>query len=152
MLNKFLAQILTFSLVFSTPVFAQDSEEAPKYTHLSQGETAPFAGTLFNPSATARLIAEHQFSMSDCDLRVEYELAKLDAKYQLQIDSLKIGYNAQNDRLSSLLEIKEEEAETYRTMALKQPNKNSHWWAISGFVVGTAASIGIFYAATEIAQ
>ena len=66
MLNKILAPILTFSLLFPAHVFAQDSDqEEPMYTHLSEGDAAPFDGTLFNPAATAQLITEHQFYMSD---------------------------------------------------------------------------------------
>ena len=50
MRNKIIASILTLGLAFPAPIFAQDIEEA-KYTHLDAGETAPFAGILFNPAA-----------------------------------------------------------------------------------------------------
>jgi len=153
MLNKILAPILVFNLLCPASVFAQDTGEAqPQYTHLSEGDAAPFDGTLFNPVATAQLIAEHQFAMSGCDLRVEYEIAKLDAQYQLQIESLLIGSNAQNERLNLLIEAKDLEIETYREMALERPNRNSHWWAIGGFVLGAAASIGIFHVSVGIAH
>ena len=56
MRNKIIAQILSLGLIFPAPIFAQEAEE-PRFTQLEQGEEAPFAGTLFNPSATAKLIA-----------------------------------------------------------------------------------------------
>jgi len=151
MLNKIIAQILCCTLLVYSPAYAQDnSSDVPKYTHLELGEPAPFAGTLFNPVATAQLITEHQYSMSECDLRVEYELAKLEARYTLQIDSLNASANAQNERLNLLIEAKELEIDTYREMALEQPNKNNDWWLLGGTVAGIGLSLGVFFATNQI--
>lgn len=152
MLNKIVARILSISLVFCTPAFAQEDEEPAKYTHLAQGELAPFAGTLFNPAATAELIAAHQYSMSDCDLRVEFETAKVRTDMQLQLDSLQISYDALSERHNLLMDIKNSEIETYREMALEQPNRNNQWWLAGGIIAGIGLSLGTFYAVTEIAQ
>ena len=153
MLTKLTAQLLTISLLFPATIFAQEVEEvedAKKYTHLQEGEVAPFSGTLFSPAATAQLIAEHQYSMSDCDLRVEYEVSKARAGLQLEIDSLQISYDALDERHKLLMDIKNGEIETYREMALKQPNKNNNWWMTGGIIIGIGLSLGTFYAVTEI--
>ena len=152
-MRKLAAVYMAISLAFPATAHTQEtpSNEA-LFTHLEQNDPAPFAGTLFNPIAAAELIAEHQYSLTDCDLRIEFEIDKLEARYQLQIESLNASANAQNERLNLLLEAKDLEIDTYREMALEQPNKNNHWWLIGGFVTGAAASIGIFHAATQIAQ
>ena len=126
MKNKIIAHILTFGLVFPAPIFAQEAEE-PKFTQLQQGETAPFGGTLFNPAATAELITAHQYSLMECDLKVEYQVSKAKAEMQLQLDSLQISYNSLEEKHQLLMDIKNSEINTYREMALKQPNENNHW-------------------------
>ena len=145
MLNK----IVSIALFLCAPAYADDT---PQYTHLEIGDEAPFAGTLFNPAATATLIAESQFNMSECDLRVEYEVERTSARYQLQLDLLQASYDSLDERHNLLMDIKNEEIDTYRSLALERPNKNNHWWLAGGFVAGTLASIAIFYASTEIAK
>jgi hypothetical protein len=151
MLNKIVIQTLSLIMFLSAPAYAQDTNsDMPKYTHLAEGETAPFAGTLFNPTATAQLIAEYQYSMSECDLRVEFELSRLEARHALEISNLNASANSQNERLNLLIEAKDLEIETYREMALDQPNKNNHWWLLGGTVAGIGLSLGVFFATNEI--
>ena len=149
MKNKIIAQILSLSLLFPATIFAEEVDD-PKFTQLEQGEEAPFAGTLFNPAATAKLIADHQYSLLECDLRVQYEIDRARTDMQLQLDSLQISYNALDERHKLLMDIKNNEIDTYREMALNQPNDNSHWWLLGGVVAGIGLSLGTFYAVTEI--
>ena len=151
MKNKIIAQILTFGLVFPAPIFAQSLEE-PKYTHLDIGETAPFAGTLFNPTALAQLMSENQFSDEECDLEIEFQVSRARTEMQLKIDSLQISYDALEEKHQLLMDIKNNEINTYRDMALDQPNKNNQWWLVGGVVVGIGLSLGTFYATTNITQ
>ena len=152
MWNKLITQMLSFALFLCSPAHAQDAEEEPMFTHLEQGETAPFAGTLFNPPATAQLITSHQYSLTECDLLVEYEVAKARSEIQLQLSVLQIGYDSLNEKHTLLMDIKNDEINTYREMSLKQPNKNNHWWLAGGAVAGIGLSLGVFYAAADIVQ
>ena len=151
MKNKIIAQILTFGLVFPAPLFAQELEE-PKYTHLDSGELAPFTGTLFNPTALAQLIADSQFSAEECDLQIEYEVSKARTEMKLQLDTLQVSYDALEEKHQLLMDIKNSEINTYRAMALDQPNKNNQWWLAGGVVVGIGLSLGTLYATTNITQ
>jgi hypothetical protein len=147
MKNRIISQILTVTLFSAAPALAQD---APRYTHLDEGEAAPFAGTLFNPSATAQLLADNQYSFEECDLRVEYEIARTTANMQFQIDSLQISYDSLEERHTLLMDIKNNEIDTYRELALEQPNKNNHWWMAGGVVAGIGLTLGTLFAASEI--
>ena len=149
MKNKIVAQILSLALLFPAPIFAQEAEE-PRFTQLEQGDEAPFAGTLFNPAATAQLITDSQFALEECDLKIQYEVLKAKSEMQLQLDSLQISYDALDEKHNLLMDIKNNEINTYRDMALKQPNDNSHWWLVGGVVLGIGLSLGTFYAVTEI--
>jgi|TARA_R110000824_G_scaffold206558_4_gene391742 hypothetical protein len=151
MSNRLTAQILSFTLLFPATIFAQETEE-PKFTNLKQGECAPFDGTLFNPPATAQLITENRYAMTECDLRVEYEIKKTQAEMNLQLDTLQISYESLSEKHNLLMDIKNSEIDTYREMALSQPNKNNHWWLAGGVVVGIGLSLGTFHAATEISK
>ena len=151
MKNKIIAQILIFGLIFPSPIFAESLEE-PKYTHLNTGDTAPFAGTLFNPTALAQLISENGFSDEECDLEVEYQVSRARTEMQLKIDSLQISYDGLQEKHQLLMDIKNNEINTYREMALNQPNKNNQWWLVGGVVVGIGLSLGTFYATTNITQ
>ena len=143
--------MLTFGLVFPAPIFAQDTEEG-KYTHLAAGETAPFAGVLFNPTALAELLSDKTYSDEECDLEIEYQVSRARSEMQLQLDSLQISYDALEEKHQLLMEIKNSEINTYREMALDQPNKNNQWWLVGGVVVGIGLSLGTFYATTNITQ
>jgi len=147
MKNRIVLQILAVTLFSATPALAQD---APRYTHLDEAEAAPFAGTLFNPAATAQLLTDSQYSFEECDLRVEYEIARTTANMQFQIDSLQISYDSLDERHNLLMEIKNDEIDTYRELALEQPNKNNHWWMAGGVVAGIGLTLGTLYAASEI--
>ncbi len=150
MLNKVMAFCLSANLVFAPVAIADD--EQPKFTHLEQGAAAPFAGTLFNPAATAQLIAEGQFNMSECDLRVEYECGIVYAERQLQLDILQARYDSLDERHTLLMDIKQAEIDTYREMAIQQPNKNNHWWLAGGVVTGIGLTLGVLFASQEIQE
>ncbi len=150
MLSKILSIIIVGNLILTPAAIADD--EVPKFTHLEQGEQAPFAGTLFNPQATAQLIAESQFEMSECDLRIEFEVERTQAECQLQISILQASYDSLNQRHTDLMEIKNEEIETYRLMALDRPNKNNHWWLAGGVVTGIGLTLGVLFATQEIRE
>jgi len=151
MSNRLTAQILSFTLLFPATIFAQETED-PKFTNLKQGECAPFDGTLFNPPATAQLITENRYAMTECDLRVEYKIKKTQAEMNLQLDTLQISYESLSEKHNLLMDIKNSEIDIYREMALNQPNKNNHWWLAGGVVVGIGLSLGTFYAVTEISK
>ena len=145
-------QILSVALLSGMPAYAQDADEEPMFTYLEQGNTAPFAGTLFNAPATAQLITSHQYSLTECDLLVEYEVTKARSEMQLQLSTLQISYDSLNEKHTLLMDIKNNEINTYREMSLKQPNKNNHWWLAGGTIAGIGLSLGVFYAATNIVQ
>ena len=150
MLSRVLVLIFIFSLAFPADLFAQ--EEEPQFTQLEEGEPAPFAGTLFNPTATAQLIAEREFRLTACDLRVNYEINLLTAKRDLEYTLLQVRYDSLEERSTALSNLRDQEIDDLQEMIRKHPNRNSHWVFAGGFIVGAATSIAIFFAAREINQ
>ena len=150
MLNK-VVQILSIVLVSYGPAYADDAE-SPRFTNLQLGDPAPFTGTLFNPPATAELIANSQFDMSECDLRVEFEVNRTQAEYQLQIDLLQASYDSLNERHQLLMDIKQQEIETYQALAIERPNRYNHWWLAGGLASGIGLTLGVLFASQRIQQ
>mgnify|MGYP003117638494 CR=1 FL=1 len=149
MLSRILVLIVIFSL-FPADLLAQ--EEEPQFTQLEQGEPAPFAGTLFNPTATAQLIADREFRLTDCDLRVNYEINLLTARRDLEYNLLQVRYDSLEERSHALSNLRDQEIADLQEMVRKHPNRHSHWFFAGGFIVGAATSIAIFFAAREINQ
>ena len=142
--------ILISILFFSTTSIAQTTTSTSgKFALVEKGDQAPFKGTLFDPVATAKIIADKKHQQEKCKVELDYEKAMLKAgcdrdtkylKYELEIErnKHKLIYNAQQEEIESLRK-------------LAKGSDNTFWVAV-GFVIGTASSIAIFYAATEIAK
>lgn len=142
--------ILISVLFFSSTSLAQTATSTVgKFTLLDKGDVAPFKGTLFDPVATAKIIADKKYQQEKCKVELDYEKAMLKAgcdrdtkylKYELEIErnKHKLIYNAQK-----------EEIEVLRNLA---KGSNNTFWAAIGFLLGAGTSIAIFYAATEIAE
>ena len=116
--------ILIFTL-FPSDLLAQ--EEEPQFTQLEEGEPAPFAGTLFNPTATAQLIADREFRLTDCDLRVNYEINLLTARHELEYNLLQVRYDSLEERSTALATLRDQEIADLQEMVRNHPNLHSHW-------------------------
>jgi hypothetical protein len=149
MLSRILVLIAIFSL-FPVDLLAQ--EEEPQFAQLEEGEPAPFTGTLFNPTATAQLIADREFRLTDCDLRVNYEINLLTARHDLEYNLLQVRYESLEERTTSLSILKDQEIADLQEAVRKHPNRHSHWFFAGGFIAGAITSIAIFFAAREISQ
>ena len=133
------------------PVFAL-ADEVPKIKPMNQGETAPFAGVLFNSTAVAQSIAEKEYNSEQCRLRIGYVEQKEGAKCRLLVTTSIAEMSFLKQKYDSILKIKDEEVNRLQKFALERPNKNSHWWFAGGIVAGIVTSIAIFYAAVEIRE
>ena len=147
LLNKIIAIILL--VTFPTLAFADDT---PKIKPMNQGETAPFAGVLFNSAAVAQSIAEREYNAEQCRLRIGHIEQKEKIKCDLLVTTVKVEIDFLQKKYDSILKIKDEEANRLQKFALERPNKNSHWWFAGGIVAGIVTSIAIFYATIEIRE
>ena len=121
-----------------------------KFTFIQAGEPAPFTGTLFDPEATARLLANNKFLKEEYDLKLGFELEKQKAQYELKIDQLNITIDTERERFETTLNIKNTEIEQLNKIIAKKPGKNALMWGIiGGFVVGVGATVGLSYAVNK---
>tara|TARA_R110000824_G_scaffold27426_3_gene93169 strand:- start:416 stop:880 length:465 start_codon:yes stop_codon:yes gene_type:complete len=148
--TKCLALFLGLTIIFMpTSVLAQ---ETGKITNLEKGEEAPFQGVLMDTATAGRLLAEKEYEQIECNLRIEYELQKIKAKYALEIGIIENRATLLEEQNTSILSIKNTEIERLQKLALKNPNDNANWWFTGGVVAGIVTSIAIFYAAVETSK
>lgn len=142
-LNKL---FIIFFLFFSSQSYASDG----KFTFLQEEQPAPFTGTLFDPEATARLLANHKFLKEEYDLKLGFELQKQEAKYELKIDQLNITIDTERERFATTLDLKNAEIEQLNKIIAKKPGKNALMWGIiGGFALGVGTTVGITYAVNK---
>ena len=148
-MKQILILILTSILIFPIHIFAQ---EAPKVVEIKVGEMAPYTGVLLDNKAAAEMLTNQKYSKEQCKLTIDYELSKLKAQNDLLLTSIQASLEAAEDKYESVLVIKDVEIERLNEIALEGSRDYSEWWAAGGFIVGSLITLGIFFAATEIAK
>jgi len=140
-------------LAFPPILFADELEPlAPKVTGIKKGEVAPYTGVLLNSTAAAKIFAEKNYSVTECQLKIDYELQREIARHNLYVNSLQASIDAADKKYSAVITIKNNEIERLAAIAIESPDDNAHWWATGGFIAGIALTIGMFYVTAEVSN
>lgn len=142
-ISSFLLQVLIFPL----PALADE-----KITTLDKGEAAPYAGTLFNTEAAARLITQLEFNKDVCKVEKEKELELQRVDLQLQIDLCKVSLTSCQDLCTSRIEIKDEQLIFLQTELSKRKNVHPAWMFVGGVIAGSLVALGSAYGYSQIAS
>ncbi len=118
------------------------SAEAPKFVPLKENQKAPFTGRLFNDAAVSKLIVDNRLKAQQCEIEIDYHINRTKAEESLKHDLLQAKYDADKQRLSDMLAIRQEENE--KIQKLIKPNRTG-WWLAGGFMLGTTTSIAIMH-------
>ena len=140
MWSKFIA--ITLALLYSSVAIA----EQPQFTFLDENQRAPFAGTLFNPSATAELIVLPEHLRAEFDIELKYELDLQAADFNLQLENSNIKYESLREEYRVTVESLQQQ-NTALEEALKQRSPTSRGlWFAAGTATGVVIVTGIAYA------
>ncbi|MBC8225944.1 MAG: hypothetical protein H8E74_02230 [Gammaproteobacteria bacterium] len=144
MLNK-----IVFLTIFSALVNTA-SASAGKFTFTQENEPSPFTGTLFDPEATARLLANNKFLKEEYDLKLGFELSRQEREFNLKLDQLQITLDTQKEKYEATLELKNTEIEQLNKIIAKRPNSNTMIWGIiGGFIAGATSTVAIAQAVNK---
>ena len=146
LIYSFLFAIITCSLILAPSIAHADE----KVTTLKQGDVAPFAGTLFNTEAAARILTEIESSQAFCNLEIETKLKEQAAEYELKISTLNSELKFCQDTSALRLKIKENQ----NIFLQDQLKKNTNFFTpsltfVAGIVLGSAFTIGITYTVVQ---
>ena len=128
-------------MLFPFQVMAGD---LPQIAPLSEGDTAPYSGVLYNAAAVAETIAQREALIAQHNLNLEILEERLKAECTLQLDNLTADLDLCNQKYNSMVEIKDEQIRNLQDMALEKPN--SSWWFLGGIGTGVLLTIGVVYA------
>ncbi len=138
--------LLVFILICCENAEASDG----KFTFIQQGRQAPFTGTLFDPTATAKIMANRKFLKEEYELKLGFELQKRQKQFDLDIAQLNITLDTERESFQKTLEVKNKEIEQLNRIIAKKPGTNALLWGvIGGFAVGVATTVGITYAVNK---
>ena len=136
-------------VLFATSVNTASAGEG-KFTFVQEDEPSPFVGTLFDPEATARLLANNKFLKEEYDLKLGFELSKQEREFNLKLDQLQITLDTQKERYETTLELKNTEIEQLNKIIAKKPGSNAMIWGIvGGFIAGAASTVAIVHAVNK---
>ena len=111
MFSKILAVIIMVLIVL-TPVQVAGQEVASlqgKVTAISKGQEAPYAGTLLDEIASAKMIADKKYAALELELKLRKEFAKEFADKKMSYDILKSDFDSLQKTHTALMEIKEKQ-------------------------------------------
>lgn len=141
-------KLVAIVLLFSFPAFTEELV----IEGIQEGQKAPFSGIIMDADTAAKVIAEREYEIKKCDIKVEHEKKKKDSLCDLKTEILDAKLEAEIEKNEAITKIKAEEIERL-TKALEDSSADySEWWFVGGFFAGIVASIGVFYAAVKTSQ
>lgn len=143
-INVFLITIFISSLAFA------DIPEQPRLTSLLKGDPAPFAGVLLNVPAAAKIFTEKDYSLTECNLRIDAEVNKMKAEKDLMISNLQTNLNGLHQQYDFVISAKDKEIDKLIDSKLQNPNDYTYWWFAGGLVLGIGVTVAVAFSVAEI--
>ena len=136
--------IMLLALLFSSP--ARGEDPAAQFTFLDVSQPAPFAGTLFNPTATAYILVNPEFMRGEFDLELEFQLDLQMTEHHLLLTNVNIKYDALSAEYKLTVGALEQRNSSLEQALLARSPDNKMWWFIGGTATGAVIATGIIYA------
>ena len=118
--------------------------EEGSFTFLGLNQCAPFEGILFDPTATANVLAEVQTAKEECQIKLTYELGKQATEYELELQNLRIRNDALTQQYTTSIDSLQRENDALSLALKKQSKKNPVLWVAVGVASGIALSYGAY--------
>ena len=115
-----------------------------RFTFLGQSECAPFEGVLFDPIATANILADRQALSTECELKIKYSLDIQATEHRLQLENLQIRHDALISEYDMRIQSLEREADSLANALKKQSRRNPALWLATGVIGGMAITYGAY--------
>ena len=144
--KKILASILSFQILF-IPVAAHADEVI---ANISEGDPAPFSGTLFNPEASARIIIELEHATESCDLRISEARDTLTARHDFEMEVLQSSLTSCNELCTARLDIRNNQINFLSEELTRKKPANQVLYFVLGTALGVGLTLGASYTYSNI--
>ena len=148
-LEKIIIILSSLFFVCGTTFAQTTTSTSGKFTHLVKDQKAPFTGTLFDPVAIAKIIAETQAARQHCELKINLEKDLSNARCKRDTNLLSSELEIEKKKFDLIVNAQKEEINSLRELAT---GSNTTLWATIGFALGAVTSVAIFFAAVEISK
>lgn len=140
--KKGLKNFLIFLVLISfVPAYAQ-----PSIQRVTKGSMLTFTGWCLSDAAMAKIVADKELEDQRCQLKVDKQRETLSAKFNLDIDTLRVRLSTVQSEHDSIMKIKGEEIKRLEEAALQRPNNYWYLFTAGGFVVGATSVLVIIFA------
>ena len=126
--------------LWSNTVFA----DSGRFTFLGQNECAPFEGVLFDPVATANILADRTTISTECEIRLKYSLDIQATEHRLQLENLQIRHDALIGEYDMRIQSLEREADSLANALKKQSRRHPALWVAAGMIGGVTMTYGAY--------
>lgn len=126
-------------LLLSKLALAQD------FQNLTQGQVAPFTGTLITPDGMAKIITIEDAKLSECQEISRHQIEVLTISNDAQIEKLKFDLKKQKESSDKIIQEKDKELDRVYDLVKKQNKNLTPMWIGIGFAAGLATSYGTIY-------
>ena len=140
--------MLLLILLIPNPGQAADG----RFARIMPGQTLSFSAWCFDDLAAARIKSSLEFAIKNCQLRIDRELDKQKAEFNLQLENLQVRLSSVKSSCDDIIKIKDKEIKDLTEAALKRPNDNSYLWASGGIAVGILTTLAVVYSVSSITK
>jgi len=143
---RFSLILLIVSLISSAAYATDSAADKEIVTSLQAGDPAPFSGTLLNPAAAARILADAESADARCKAEIGLQVGLTQAKMQYELDVLQARLDSCTFLSNSRLDLLRNQNE-FLLDEMKRYQKPHHvWWFIGGTALGSAVVLGTVHA------
>ena len=126
-----------------------NATEPAKFTVLEYKQPAPFEGVLFDEFAISTVLSEYDIASYACQIKIDYELSKLQEKHSFELKNLKIEHKALTDEYDLFIIQKDKEIDLLANALKKTSPRYKCLYFAGGILIGTASSYGVYKALNE---
>ena len=142
-----------FSFCISTPALSDDSIDVEgRVAPITQGDAAPFTGTLFDQTATSSLIVRLENIDSKCQIKIDQRSEELNALHSLEKGNLNLKLDTCMSLKEDLLEIKSDQILFLQDEMKRYTRQKNEIWFASGVVAGIILTVASAYSINQVSK
>jgi len=118
---------------------------AQDFKNITQGDVAPFTGTILTPQSIAKIITIEDAKLKTCNEQWQHEVNTITINKDTEIDKLKHDLKIIEETKNKIIDEKEKEISRTYDLVKKQNRNLTPLWLGLGFSAGVITSFATIY-------
>jgi hypothetical protein len=119
--------------------------KAQDFKNITQGDVAPFTGTILTPESIAKIITIEDAKLKTCNEQWQHEVNTVTINKDTEIDKLKHDLKITEETKNKIIDEKEKEISRTYDLVKKQNRNLTPLWLGVGFTAGFITSFATIY-------